>query len=83
MRTITDAEVRLRAWVRDFGGTAQPAFVADLAAVLDECEALRECFCPHADRYGRLCADPMTDEERAERDRKRAQRRANRAPGNL
>lgn len=38
---MSDAEWRLRAWVRDFGHTSQRPFVKDLEAVLNQLADLR------------------------------------------
>lgn len=33
---MTDAEMRLRQWIKDYGASKHRAFIADLEAVLDE-----------------------------------------------
>ncbi len=38
---VNDAVSRLRAWIRDYAHIKQPAFIADLTAVLDSLEAMR------------------------------------------
>jgi hypothetical protein len=39
---MTEAYIRLRAWVRDYGHTVQEPFLEDLTAILDENDELRE-----------------------------------------
>ncbi len=39
---MSEAENRLRAWLRDFGHEKTPAFVADLESVLTELAAFRK-----------------------------------------
>ncbi len=38
---MTDAEMRLRSWMRDYGHTSQRPFVADLEGLLTEVKRLR------------------------------------------
>lgn len=39
---MTEPSERLRNWIRDFGHEKQPAFIADLTAVLDELDMFRQ-----------------------------------------